>query len=206
MRFQPRGQFHEDLAIWDAVDFKKDGRYVDIGANHPVDWSVTYALYEQGWRGITVEPVPEYAPLHRTQRPEDHFFPVAISTIDHHHINLDIFPNSGISTTVKRHSDYHAARGYRPVSTSVPTRRVDSILQELGWEADPIDLMVIDVEGAELNVLMSFDLDKTRPTHLVIEATHPCQNTPSYHSWEDIVLSAGYELYHTDQVNRFYRA
>ena len=35
------------------------GFYVDIGAFHPTEDSVTKLFYDRGWRGINVDPVPE---------------------------------------------------------------------------------------------------------------------------------------------------
>ena len=55
-----RGSFAqngEDLFILDY--FKgKVGTYIDIGASHPVRLSNTYLLYQNGWRGVNIEPIP----------------------------------------------------------------------------------------------------------------------------------------------------
>jgi hypothetical protein len=46
-------------------------RYLDIGAGDPVLGSNTYALYQQGARGVLVEPTPDKADLLRRARPRD---------------------------------------------------------------------------------------------------------------------------------------
>lgn len=62
-------QFGEDLILQHLLPDK--GFYIDVGANHPVTHSNTWLFYQNGWRGITVEPNPCLAGLHRTRRPRD---------------------------------------------------------------------------------------------------------------------------------------
>ena len=45
----------EDLALLHAIQGKKDGRYIDVGAHHPSRFSVTRHLYQLGWTGINVD-------------------------------------------------------------------------------------------------------------------------------------------------------
>ena len=47
----------------------KPGTYVDVGANYPVKISNTYLLYRNGWRGLTVEPIPRLSKRHRAIGP-----------------------------------------------------------------------------------------------------------------------------------------
>ena len=61
----------EDVVLWRALGSLSAGRYVEVGANHPRDDSVTRAFYDRGWSGITIEPVPYFADLHRAERPRD---------------------------------------------------------------------------------------------------------------------------------------
>ena len=54
-------QTHEDVLLWRALHNVQHGFYIDIGAHDPTALSVTRAFYEHGWRGINVEPDPQYA-------------------------------------------------------------------------------------------------------------------------------------------------
>src|SRR5262249_28115932 len=47
------------------------GRYIDVGAGHPVADNVSCWFYERGWRGIVIEPQPELASLYGRLRPRD---------------------------------------------------------------------------------------------------------------------------------------
>src|SRR5688500_140097 len=67
----------EDLVIqrlFDTVIFKarsKTGFYLDIGAFHPIIHSNTYFFYLKGWRGVNVEPNPQYISDFAHARPDD---------------------------------------------------------------------------------------------------------------------------------------
>ena len=61
--FDSFAQNGEDVVLWRALGHIANGRYVDVGANHPTNDSVTRAFYDRGWRGIAIEPDPTYARL-----------------------------------------------------------------------------------------------------------------------------------------------
>ena len=48
-------QFGEDLFIKKFFEYKKKGKYVDLGAFHPMRLSNTYLLYKNGWSGTNVD-------------------------------------------------------------------------------------------------------------------------------------------------------
>ena len=48
-------QFGEDLYIESFFKSQKIGKYVDLGAFHPMRLSNTYLLYKKGWSGTNVD-------------------------------------------------------------------------------------------------------------------------------------------------------
>ena len=86
---------------------------------------------------------------------------------------------------------------------TVRCERLDSILAEHAL-GRVIDFLKIDVEGAEREVLESFDLRVVRPTVLCIEAIEPLTNVPNFLDWETNLLEAGYAFAAFDGINRFY--
>jgi uncharacterized membrane protein len=64
-------QSREDILL--AAFFADDeiGFYVDVGACHPVLHSVTKYLYDRGWRGMNIEPLPAGAAAFAKGRPRD---------------------------------------------------------------------------------------------------------------------------------------
>jgi hypothetical protein len=60
-----------------------------------------------------------------------------------------------------------AVAGRAGYSGEVPARTASSVLDEAGLS---VDLMVLDVEGNELDVLAGLDLERHAPRYLLVEA------------------------------------
>src|SRR5579863_744930 len=67
----------EDVLLGRAFGWQTDGFYIDVGANHPVNDSVTKAFYDRGWRGINIEPGRVFEKL-AAMRPRDVNLPIAL--------------------------------------------------------------------------------------------------------------------------------
>ncbi|UOY01228.1 FkbM family methyltransferase [Blastococcus sp. PRF04-17] len=200
-------QNREDVVLFRALGHIPAGRYVEVGANHPTHDSATFAFYERGWRGLTVEPVPYFADLHREQRPRDTLVEAAVTHRDVGEVTLHVVPGTGLSTIVDAVSDQHVASGIATEELGVPAVRLDALLADQGWSEDEdIHFLLVDVEGAEQEVLQSIDLRRWRPWVLVIEATEPNSTASTHGEWEDGVLEAGYEYCLFDGLSRYYVA
>lgn len=64
-------QNFEDVILWRVLMDVKDGFYIDVGANDPIEMSVTKWFYDQGWHGINMEPSEEYFRKICKARPRD---------------------------------------------------------------------------------------------------------------------------------------
>ena len=73
-------QNNEDIRLWCALYDCPYKNYVDIGAGHPSELSVTKIFYDNGWRGVNVEPGPNFDLL-MAERPEDLNINAAIFTL-----------------------------------------------------------------------------------------------------------------------------
>lgn len=204
--FVSYAQNREDVVLARALKHVQHGRYVDVGANDPVADSVSYAFYERGWSGITVEPVPMYADRLRELRPRDHVVQAAITGEGEGTITLHQIADTGLSTLVDDVSAEHRGAGWEVEDITVETRRLDSLLEDAGWAGQDIHFVVIDTEGAERDVLETVDLHRWRPWVLVVEATRPNGTEPTHESWEHLVLGAGYRFCLFDGLSRFYVA
>ncbi len=199
-------QNHEDVVLWRALGHVHGGRYVEVGANEPLRHSVSRTFYERGWCGLTVEPVPTYVEAHRRERPRDIQAQVAVTSADVDEITLHLIPDSGLSTLVDDVSARHEEAGFAHEDVTVEARRLDALLESTGWEPRDIHFLLVDVEGAEADVLASIDLTHWRPWVLVIESTAPLSTTPTHDVWEPAILEAGYEFCLFDGISRFYVA
>ena len=192
-----RAQNLEDIVLWRALGHIPNGRYIDIGANDPRFLSVSRAFYEQGWRGVHFEPVPETAARLRADRPDEPVHEVALSD-QSGELTFFVSPVEGTSTGVAA----QAIRGSVPIT--VPVQTLASFGS--GWAGADVHWMKIDVEGMEAKVLRGWDPALVRPWVLLIEATQPNSREPNHAEWEPIVLAAGYRFALFDGLNRFYVA
>ncbi len=202
--FTSYAQNFEDVMLWRALKHVPGGVYVDIGAQHPVIDSVSKAFYEQGWRGVHVEPVPYYADLLRQDRPDEVVLQLALS--DHAGmLELNVIADTGLSTGVKAYADSHQAEhGFAHQIIPTPMLPMKTALASL--EGRPVHWLKIDVEGLEEEVLRGWDSTTLRPWIIVIEATIPMSTELRYEGADRILVDAGYRFAYFDGLNRFYVA
>jgi FkbM family methyltransferase len=195
--FRSYAQNLEDIVLWRALHRVPKGCYVDIGANEPRFHSVSRGFYEQGWRGVHVEPSAECVARLREDRPDEPVLEVALSDRCGE-LEFFLSPIAGLSTGVPA----HVTPGSRPCRVAM--RTLGSF--GTGWPAPEVHWMKIDVEGMEASVLRGWDPALLRPWILVVEATRPNSTERNHAEWESLVLSAGYRFTLFDGLNRFYVA
>jgi FkbM family methyltransferase len=194
-------QTHEDVLLWRALHAVGAGFYVDVGAHDPTHLSVTRAFYERNWRGINVEPNPEYARRLREKRPRDLTVEVALGDRPGQATIYD-FGATGLSTMVKEIAAQHMAAGFQSTELQVPVTTLAAIMNDSGEQE--IHFLKIDVEGYERQVLRGADFRRFRPWVVLIEAVRPTTSIPSFEAWEPLLLEARYQFAYFDGLNRFY--
>lgn len=203
--FQPGirsyAQNFEDVMLWRALKHVENGFYIDVGAQHPVQDSVSKAFYERGWRGIHVEATPAYARLLREDRPDETVIEAALSN-QHGTLRFFEIPETGLSTGDPDIAARHQRQGFEVRETLVPTLTLADIFAIAGERE--IHWLKIDVEGMEKQVLEGWGNHPKRPWILVIEATLPNSTIESHHAWEEHVLTLGYFYVYKDGLSRFY--
>jgi FkbM family methyltransferase len=181
-----------------------DGVYVDIGGGHPVADNVTYWFYLRGWSGVVVEPQAELARLHRRLRPRDAVFEGIVGresgTADFHVV--DRF--HGLSTVVEDFARQATSLGTAYTTVHMPSLTLADLCGRHGLTS--IDILKIDVEGAEADVLAGGDFQRFRPKVVVAEAIAPVTGSPAWEGWEPALLAQGYVFVLFDTLNRFYVA
>lgn len=196
-------QNFEDVVLWRGLREVPQGTYVDVGASDPIVNSVTWSFYQEGWRGVNIEPVPSLAAALRERRPEDTTLAIAAGSAPGT-ARLFAAGSTGNSTLVPALARDLIERGIPVSEINVPVATLDEVLKEAGLDGKTIHFCTIDVEGSELDVLDGFDLARWQPWILVIEATLPNRRASSHHAWEPGVLEAGYQFCLFDGLNRFY--
>ena len=191
----------EDVRLWRLFADSKDGFYVDVGAGDPVVHSVTKLFYDAGWSGINVEPGPSFARLD-SSRPRDVNLAVAVTSTSGDREMWFSSPDPGLSSLVRPPDDL-LPPGFETTSRVVRASRLDAVVRDHA-KGRHVDFLKIDVEGAERDVLESFDPAEIRPTVIVVEAISPLRFRPTHQDWESLLLERDYVEAAFDGINRFY--
>jgi FkbM family methyltransferase len=201
MSFVSHAQNFEDVMLWRALKQVENGFYVDVGANDPEVHSVTKAFYDRGWRGINIEPVPQWYDKLAAERQNDVNLQLAAGARSGEMVLYEI-PDTGLSTSSGAIASRHEADGYNHIERIVAVETLTEICRK--FHLAPIHFLKIDVEGAEKQVLEGLDLDLVRPWIIVVESTLPLTHAESHAEWEPILADAGYTFVYFDGLNRFY--
>jgi FkbM family methyltransferase len=186
-----RDEATEKKLIRDYFGNKRAGIFVEVGANDPTSpESQSYHLEtELGWTGLLVEPIPYLAELARRERPNAVVYecactsPEKVGTLD---LLIPKFGGELITghASLEANIDEHNYQEFEKVSITATTLE-DICSNE---KIDYIDLLSIDVEGAELDVLLGANLQVTRPRLILLEDKH------LYLVKHRFLTSAGYVL------------
>jgi FkbM family methyltransferase len=204
MTFLSYSQNNEDVLLWRALGHVKDGYYIDVGANDPVEHSVTKAFYDAGWRGINIEPLPAFHQAFQEQRPRDVNLAIAAGSSDGSLTLYDVADVNGWASPEREVAESHRAAGHDVRELLVPVRTLASVCAE--YVQGEIHFLKIDVEGFEGEVLRGMDLERWRPWVLVVEATLPGQRETNHETWEHLVVGHRYRYVWFDGLNRYYVA
>jgi FkbM family methyltransferase len=196
-------QNFEDVMLWRALKHVKNGFYLDIGANDPIEDSVTKWFYENGWSGINIEPLTIHFKDLIKDRPRDVNLNFALGESSGF-LDLWVTDTRGLATADLETVDKHKKSGHEGKFISVEQKTLSQIFKE--YVKNDIHFMKIDVEGFEKEVIKGADLKKNRPWIIIIEATIPNSNIENYKEWDYLIEPFDYNCIYFDGLNRFYLA
>lgn len=163
-----RAQLLQDLVQIHLRGEKREGYFVEIGVGNGVDFSNTY-LFEKslGWRGLLVEPNPDFHAAIRESRD------AALATEAAFERTGDSVPflkqSSGEMSGI---ADFTKQRRKGTAETiDVPTIRTDELFAREGVPAF-VDFMSVDTEGTEYEILSAIDFAATRFGFIAVEHNH----------------------------------
>ena len=194
-------QNFEDVILWRALGQVEGGFYIDVGAQDPVEDSVSLGFYEKGWRGVHVEPTLHYAEKLRAARPDETVIQAAIAS-DAGLLHFYEIAETGLSTGDETQAQHHRDAGFTVRETDVPCMPLGALLDRYGDRE--IHWLKIDVEGLERQVLESWGDSPVRPWIVVVEAVVPGTQIPSHESWDKLLTAKGYKPVYFDGLNRYY--
>lgn len=194
----------EDYHLAQVFAGQPAGVYVDVGGGHPVADNVTLHFYLAGWRGLVVEPQARLARLYAHIRPRDSVAETLVGRVDGETTFYEVATFHGFSTSVEANARAAAGLGGKVTAITRPVSTLASLCRAHAITA--IDILKIDVEGAEADVLAGHDWRRVRPKVVVVEAVAPGTMAPAWQDWEPDLLGHGYAFVFTDELNRFYVA
>ena len=160
----------EDMILKRIYNGKTNGFYIDIGAHHPVNHSNTNYFYQQGWTGINIDATPHSMEPFKKLRPRDINLEMIISNteglLDFHVFDPSLM-NTISASQAAENRKFEWCKFIETVKVeSAPLRKVlDTYLPD----KIEIDFMSIDVESAEMEVLLSNDWERCKPNVILVE-------------------------------------
>jgi len=195
-------QNYEDVLLNRLFPECASGLYIDVGACHPVVHSVTKLFYERGWHGINIEPIPSLSEVLAHDRQRDINLHIGLSNREGTSTLYECLTEKGLSTFSEEQAEDLRRQGYQLVEHSIPVSTLARVCEQ--YAGRTIDFLKIDVESHEREVLEGADWSRYRPRVVLVEATRPTTNIPSYEHWEPLLLAADYLFAFFDGLNRYY--
>lgn len=197
--YETYAQCNEDLIVEGLIRaaFAKSGRplntmkYIELGANHPVQTSSTYLFYRlHGASGVLCEANPQLAEQLRAIRPRDTIVNCAVTTSWGATIDLIIHEKHELSSVLMEHIDLFGRYGFGGreairETVSCTNMHINAFMQQYG--ANGIDYLSIDLEGLDLDILRNLD-PTFAPTIIQCEYEHNAT------SFSEILVPRGYVM------------
>ena len=147
---------------------RRDGFYIDIGCNKPIQNSNTFKLYLKGWSGICIDGNAGLVKKFKRIRKRD----ICLTEIVSGERREVIFYQDDVHHTLST-VDSAVGNALKSGSGSVKeirrhSRTLESILEQHLF-GTRIDLLSIDVERHDLEVLKGNDFEKYRPQIICTE-------------------------------------
>ena len=157
----------EDIFIVEYFRKKNNGFYIDVGCYHPIHRNNTYLLHKKGWSGINIDIHQFSIDLFNYLRPDDVNLNCAISNKNE---VTEMFYQKELSqiSTIEKQQAKIAFQGNIKKS-KIQSLTLDALLEKIDFTDKKLDLLDIDVEGADLKVLKGFNIEKFKPELICVE-------------------------------------
>jgi len=152
-------EFAEDVMVNRIFQNFKSGFYVDVGAYHPYKGSLTFGLYNKGWKGLNLDISETSIDLFNLARPKDININCAISDFSG---DTYYYENSAIN---QQNSLINSDKNQKKIK--IQSYKLSEIINFN--KINKVDFVNIDTEGNELQVLKGIDFDKINPVLFTIE-------------------------------------
>lgn len=164
-------QCGEDLIvkfIFDNLGIKKPN-YLDIGAHHPYYISNTALFYQNGCRGINIEPDPILFEAFIKEREEDVNINIGIGD-KYEELNFYVMSSPTLNTFSKEEAYNYQKEGNYTVKSieKIKVNTLSNILKEFSKGIFP-QFLSVDAEGIDEIIIKDIDFEKNYPIVICIE-------------------------------------
>ncbi len=189
----------EDVLLRRVLHDVSGGFYIDVGASEPIHQSVTKHFYEEGWRGVNIEPETRTGVFERlsADRPRDVNLNLGLSDREGSLTFHEATSAPGWSTFSTDQLACMLKRGITIVERQVAVTTLAKVCEEHVFPGQEIDFLKVDAESHELEVLRGGNWSRWRPRVVLVE-----DNGVSL--WEHVLIEANYQFAFFDGINRFY--
>ena len=190
-------QFGEQEVLIHLFAKKKKGNYLDIGAGRPITRSNTFALYKEGWHGVTIDPIKSNQMLHKLFRPRDKFIRCLVGGNKNASLGLiDFYEFDRVDYSTAR---VDVAQALISPESSVSLRslsRLPIIEIRTLYEQEKIefvDLLSVDCEGMDFEIIDSIDWGNVFPPSVICIENYFLGKTDV--RIQNLLTSVGYQLF-----------
>jgi len=170
-------QMGEDLIIENNINKYGLGgstlTYLEIGTNHPCNSNNTFLFYEQGARGVLVEPDENYWDVICEHRPEDTLIKACVADYDSDGADFYIMTARSLNTLSKEVAEGYCTNkrmGKQKIEKTikVPVINVNLVLTN-NFPKWP-NIISVDTEGMDISILKAIDWNRFRAEIVCVES------------------------------------
>jgi FkbM family methyltransferase len=191
----------EDIVIVDYFKNRQKGFYVDVGCYHPIHRNNTFLLHKKGWNGINIDIHSFSIELFKYLRPNDLNYNFAVSE-KKEIINMYFQKELSQLSTIDFDQAKKTFQG--PIKEKkIQSYSLDEVFKFSNLENKKIDLLDIDVEGADFKVLKGLSFEITNPELICVEIHDKnLQESETY----KFLINLNYELIWSGVFSHIFRS
>lgn len=198
-------QLGEDCYITKFFAKRDPGFYVDVGCFHPRRYSNTYLLRQyMGWRGINIDANPDVIKEFDKDPGNNINVHAAVDEVERE-VELVIYKGAAHSTIDDERKKVNESLDIR-YKLTVQTQTLEKLIDKNVDKSQKIDFVDIDVEGVDLQVLRSLNINRFKPSLICVEDHEFLRSINNSKPSEifEYMRSQGYKLASQFQVSSFY--
>lgn len=184
----------------------KNPTYIDIGAHHPYYISNTALFYQNGSRGINIEPDPTLFKAFIKERKKDINVNIGIGS-KNEELDFYVISSSTLNTFSKEEAYNYQKEGNYTIKSieKIKVKTLSNVINEFSNGIFP-HFLSIDAEGIDELIIKSIDFDKNFPIVICIETISFSNSGNGLKNKELIkyIEQKGYLLYADTNINSIF--